>query len=84
MSSEDTLAYATPHPARRIDTIRRWLCRRGSTAGSRMVALAILALTGAVCQTQAQTYIATLQLGQMLMTGALILFAIEYLLSFVQ
>lgn len=84
MVYEDTIAYATPHPRRWRDTIHRWLCRRGSTSGPRLIALAILTLVGAVCQTQAQAYIDIFRLGEVLVTGSLILFVIEYAMSFIQ
>lgn len=84
MATDQTIPYATPHRRRWTDWAGRWLSRRAATSGQRLIALAIMALVGVACESQVSNYYPLLQLGQMILTVACILFAVEYVMSFFQ
>lgn len=49
-----------------------------------MIGLAILAVAGAICRTQSGNDVQTLVIGEQVFAAALILLAVEYVLSFFQ
>jgi hypothetical protein len=77
---DDTIPYATPTatPGR----IGRWLARRGATAGPRLIALAIVMFVGVTAMSPSQTNIILYNAGDTVVRVSLILFVIEYALSF--
>lgn len=73
----DPIPYATPTDRAGV---RGWLSRRGRTSGQRMLALVAMAWIGLQCMSTAWVT----DMGYWIVHVAVVLFALEFLLSFFQ
>jgi hypothetical protein len=80
MKPDDTIPYATPTATG--GPKRQWLARRGTTAGPRLIALAIVTFVGVMAMAPGQTNIILYNGGDTVIRISVVLFVIEYALSF--